>query len=56
MKKAVIYARYSSHSQRDESIDAQLRECHDYASKNDYVVIEEYCDKAYYRDQEPCYS
>ena len=46
MKKAVIYARYSSHSQRDESIDAQLRECHDYASKNDYVVIEEYCDKA----------
>jgi DNA invertase Pin-like site-specific DNA recombinase len=46
MKKAVIYARYSSHSQRDESIDAQLRECHDYAIKNDYVVLEEYCDRA----------
>lgn len=46
MKKAVIYARYSSHSQREESIDAQLRECHDYANKNDYVIIEEYCDKA----------
>lgn len=46
MKKAVIYARYSSHSQREESIDAQLRECHDYATKNDYLIIEEYCDKA----------
>lgn len=46
MKKAVIYARYSSHSQRDESIDAQLRECHDYAVKNDYIILEEYCDKA----------
>ena len=46
MKKAVIYARYSSHSQRDESIDAQLRECHEYAVRNDYVIIEEYCDRA----------
>ena len=46
MKKAVIYARYSSHSQRDESIDAQLRECHDYAIKNDYIILGEYCDKA----------
>ena len=46
MKKAVIYARYSSHSQRDESIDAQLRECHEYAVKNDYIIIEEYCDRA----------
>lgn len=46
MKKAVIYARYSSHSQRDESIEGQLRECHDYASKNDYLIVEEYCDKA----------
>ena len=46
MKKAVIYARYSSHSQRDESIEGQLRECHEYAMKNDYIVLEEYCDKA----------
>ena len=46
MKKAVIYARYSSHSQRDESIDAQLRECHNYAARNDYMVLEEYCDRA----------
>ena len=46
MKKAVIYARYSSHNQREESIDAQLRECHEYAVKNDYIVLEEYCDRA----------
>lgn len=46
MKKAVIYARYSSHSQRDESIDAQLRECHEFATKNDYVILDEYCDRA----------
>lgn len=46
MKKAVIYARYSSHNQREESIEGQLRECHDYATKNDYVIINEYCDKA----------
>ena len=46
MKKAVIYARYSSHSQRDESIDAQLRECHEYANRNEYIILEEYCDRA----------
>ena len=27
--KAVIYARYSSHNQREESIEGQLRECHE---------------------------
>ncbi len=46
MKKAVIYARYSSHSQRDESIEGQLRECHEYAVKNEYLILEEYCDRA----------
>jgi DNA invertase Pin-like site-specific DNA recombinase len=46
VKKAVIYARYSSHSQRDESIEGQLRECHEYAIRNDYIILEEYCDKA----------
>lgn len=46
MKKAVIYARYSSHSQRDESIEGQLRECHEYAMRNDYIILEEYCDRA----------
>ena len=46
MKKAVIYARYSSHNQRDESIEGQLRECQEYAEKNGYLIIEEYCDRA----------
>ena len=27
MKKAVIYARYSSHKQREESIERQLEIC-----------------------------
>ena len=46
MLNAVIYARYSSHSQREESIEGQLRECHDFAKKNNLRVIDEYCDRA----------
>lgn len=30
---AVIYARYSSDSQREESIEGQLRECREYAER-----------------------
>ena len=36
---AVIYARYSSDSQREESIDGQLRECKAFAAKNDFQVV-----------------
>lgn len=43
---AVIYARYSSHNQREESIEGQLRKCREFADKNGYIVIEEYCDRA----------
>ena len=46
MQNAVIYARYSSHSQREESIEGQLRECHDFAKRNGFRIIEEYCDRA----------
>lgn len=46
MEKAVIYARYSSHNQREESIEGQLRKCHEYAKKNGFIVIEEYIDRA----------
>lgn len=42
----MIYARYSSHSQREESIEGQLRECHDFALKNGLTIIGEYCDRA----------
>ena len=46
MVKAVIYARYSSHNQREESIEGQLRKCREYAEKNGFVIIEEYIDRA----------
>ena len=46
MQKAVIYARYSSHNQREESIEGQLRKCHEYAEKNGFIIIEEYVDRA----------
>ena len=31
----IIYARYSSDNQREESIDGQIRECKEFAEKND---------------------
>lgn len=43
---AVIYARYSSSNQREESIEGQLRECHAYAKRNGMVVVGEYTDHA----------
>lgn len=36
---AVIYARYSSDSQREESIEGQLRECTDYAEHNGMTIV-----------------
>ena len=44
--KAVIYARYSSDSQREESIDGQIRECTEFAKHNDITVIGTYIDRA----------
>lgn len=46
MENAVIYARFSSHSQRDVSIDDQVRECKEYASKNNMTIIKVYADHA----------
>ena len=43
---AVIYARYSSAGQRDESIEGQLRDCHEFAQRNGLTVVGEYCDRA----------
>jgi site-specific DNA recombinase len=42
----VIYARFSSHSQREESIEGQLKVCREYAKKNDYDITGEYIDRA----------
>ena len=45
--KAVIYARYSSDNQREESIDGQIRECTAYANYNDLEIVGTYIDRAY---------
>lgn len=42
----VIYARFSSHSQTEQSIEGQLKVCYEYAKANDYTVIDEYIDRA----------
>ena len=44
--RAVLYARFSSDNQREESIEAQLRAMHEYCSRNSIVVIHEFCDRA----------
>ncbi len=44
--KAVIYARYSSDNQREESIEGQLRDCMQYAEYNDIQVVGTYIDRA----------
>jgi len=43
---AVIYARYSSSSQTEQSIEGQLRVCHEYAGRNGYNILHEYVDRA----------
>ena len=44
---AVIYARYSSDNQREESIEGQLRECMEFAESKGLTVIETYIDRAF---------
>lgn len=43
---AVIYARFSDHTQREESIEGQLRVCEEYAKNNGLTVIDKYIDRA----------
>lgn len=45
--KAVIYARYSSDTQREESIEGQLRECTAFAEKNGITILRYYIDRAF---------
>lgn len=42
----VIYARFSSSSQREESIEGQVKVCKKYAEENGYTVIDTYSDRA----------
>lgn len=46
MIKSVIYARYSSDSQREESAEAQIRACTEYAMRKGYQVVNVYRDEA----------
>lgn len=45
-KRAVIYARFSSHNQTEQSIEGQLRECYEYARRHDLTIEGEYIDRA----------
>ena len=42
MKTAVIYARYSSERQTEQSIEGQIRECTEYAKYNDILIVDTY--------------
>jgi len=42
----VLYCRYSSNSQSEQSIEGQLKTCYEYAERNGYKVIAEYIDRA----------
>lgn len=46
MLRAVIYARFSSDMQREESIDAQVRACKSYCQSKGYLVVGQYVDQA----------
>lgn len=46
MKKAVIYARYSSERQTEQSIEGQLRVCEKFAEDNGFVIVDMYIDRA----------
>ena len=43
---SVIYARYSSHSQNEQSIETQVEICKSYAKKNNLKIVQVYEDKA----------
>lgn len=43
--KAVIYARYSSGRQHEESIERQLEICTKYAEENDMLLVGSYIDR-----------
>ena len=43
--KVIFYARYSSDNQREESIKGQIRECMEYAERNDITVLCNYIDR-----------
>ena len=49
MKTAVIYARYSSDNQTEQSIEGQLRVCQKYAENNNILILNKN-NNDYYRE------
>lgn len=45
-QKAVIYARYSSHNQTEQSIEGQFHDAYAFADRNGITIIKEYVDRA----------
>ena len=43
--RAVIYARYSSDRQTEQSIEGQIHVCSDFALRNNYVIVDTYIDR-----------
>ena len=41
-----MYARYSSDSQTEQSIEGQLRVCQQFAQNNDILIVDTYIDRA----------
>ena len=46
MKTAVVYARYSSDKQTEQSIEGQISVCKNYAKQNNIKIIDYYIDRA----------
>ena len=46
MINIVVYARYSSNAQTEQSIEGQLRVCREYAKNKGYSILHEYIDRA----------
>ncbi|MFV0249655.1 MAG: recombinase family protein [Bacilli bacterium] len=46
MNNAVLYLRYSSHSQNEKSIETQREVCMEYLKKNNLIFVGEYTDEA----------
>jgi DNA invertase Pin-like site-specific DNA recombinase len=44
--KVVVYARYSSDNQREESVEGQIRDCKSYCERNGMTIIKTYIDRA----------
>src|SRR5262245_51644491 len=46
MPRVALYARYSSDNQRDASIEDQLRQCRERATREGWTIADSYSDRA----------